>query len=166
MMNIQTKIEADDAYEKDFSAWLLEQARRLRAREADALDWDNLAEEIEDMGKSEFREVESRLRTILVHLLKLGLSRAADPRGGWIETVQTQRSDLESVLRDSPSLRPRAEAALPALYERAKRDAIRISLEYEPVYASAISEDAEAHPPITYAQATDPEWFPEPPQGD
>jgi len=165
-MNIQTKIEADDAYHTDFAAWLLEQARRLRAREADALDWDNLAEEIEDMGKSEFREVESRLRTILVHLLKLRPSRATDPRGGWIETVQMQRNNLKSVLRDSPSLRPRADAALPALHERAKRDALRALIAYEPAHADAFEQDAEATAPITFAQALDEDWFPEPPELD
>ncbi len=162
-MNIQTKIKADDAYHADFTAWLLKQAQHLRAREADALDWDNLAEEIEDMGKSEFREVESRLRTILVHLLKLGLSRTNTPRGGWIETVQTQRNGLEAVLRDSPSLRPRAESALPALYDRAKRDAIRALVEYEPVHADAIRADVGIIAPIAFAQAIDPDWFPTPP---
>ena len=165
-MNIQAKIKADDAYHADFSAWLLEQAQRLRARDTDALDWDNLAGEIEDMGKSEFREVESRLRTILIHLLKLRLSRATDPRGGWVETVQTRRNDLQSVLRDSPSLLPRAEAAMSMLYERARRDALRALAEYEPAHAEAIGREAEEIAPITFAQALDNEWFPEPPPSE
>jgi Domain of unknown function DUF29 len=57
-------------YEEDFFAWTQEQAELLRAREQRGLDWDNLAEEIDSMGRRERRELESRLRLILHHLLK------------------------------------------------------------------------------------------------
>jgi hypothetical protein len=52
-------------YERDFFAWTQEQAQILRARETLELDWDNLAEEIDSMGRRDRRELESRLRRIL-----------------------------------------------------------------------------------------------------
>lgn len=81
-MNTQTKIKADDTYHADFTAWLLEEARRLRARDADALDWDNLAEEIEDRGLNHHRELGNRLQTILIHVLKLMQSQDEHPLQG------------------------------------------------------------------------------------
>jgi hypothetical protein len=99
----------DKAYDTDLALWAAEQARALRdAGRAGTnlpIDWENVAEEIESLGKSQGRELASRIRTILVHLLKLQTSPAADPRAGWRETIVAQRSEVEAVLEDSPSLR-------------------------------------------------------------
>jgi hypothetical protein len=100
---------ADTAYDADLALWAAEQARALRdAGRAGTnlpIDWENVAEEIESLGRSQGRELASRIRTILVHLLKLHTSPAADPRAGWRETIVEQRSEVEAVLEDSPSLR-------------------------------------------------------------
>ena len=58
------------SYESDLYEWTKEQADALRRRASNALDWDNLAEEIESLGAGERREIRSRLKTLLVHLLK------------------------------------------------------------------------------------------------
>ncbi len=60
----------EDLYERDYYSWALEQAQALRARRTEALDWENLAEEVEGLGRGEVRELESRLEVLLVHLLK------------------------------------------------------------------------------------------------
>ena len=73
------------------------------------------------MGESLKRSVRSRLRTIIEHLLKLQHSPAQDPRGGWYDTILTQRSDLLDEL--TPSIRREVGPALPALYDRARQSA-------------------------------------------
>jgi hypothetical protein len=100
---------ADQGYDTDLALWADNQARALRdAGHAGTnlpIDWENIAEEIEALGKSQARELASRLRTILVHLIKLQASPATEPRGGWRETIVEQRSEIERVIEDSPSLR-------------------------------------------------------------
>jgi hypothetical protein len=99
----------DQGYDTDLALWAQAQARALRdAGHAGTnlpIDWENVAEEIEALGKSQARELASRIRTILVHLIKLQASPAAEPRGGWRETIIEQRSEIERVIEDSPSLR-------------------------------------------------------------
>jgi hypothetical protein len=57
---------ADDLYDRDFYVWTREQAQALRARQAGAndLDWDRLAEEIEDLGSEQRNKVRSGVRLI------------------------------------------------------------------------------------------------------
>jgi len=57
-------------YETDFYGWIQEQAQTLRSKNFAALDLENLLEEIEDMGKSQQHQLQSRLETLLLHLLK------------------------------------------------------------------------------------------------
>jgi hypothetical protein len=101
--------EATQLYEQDFVRWTQEQSRALREAAGVAtnlrLDWENLAEEIESLGRSQRRELRSRIGVILEHLLKLQYSPATDPRRGWIETIARERTGIELLLDDSPSLR-------------------------------------------------------------
>lgn len=102
---------ANQDYDTDLMLWAESQARALRDA-ADAgtnlpIDWENVAEEIESLGKSQAREVASRIRVVLVHLMKLQAWPAAEPQTGWRETIVEQRSEIERVLEDSPSLRAR-----------------------------------------------------------
>lgn len=96
-------------YDNDFYQWTQQQATAIRAaltaRTNLPIDWENVAEEIEDLGKSRRRELASRLGTIVEHLLKLDLSPAEAPRAGWIETIVRSRSDIERLLEENPSLR-------------------------------------------------------------
>ena len=92
----------------DIVLWSERQAsllRRMAAGGRDQIDWENVADEIEALGRRDRRELRSRIRTILTHLIKLQLSPAmATPRSGWQETVIEQRAELRAVLNDSPSL--------------------------------------------------------------
>ncbi len=111
-------------YERDFFAWCMAQAEALRGAGtggAMVLDYENLAEEIESLGKSERRELASRLGNILEHLVKLQHSPAVEPRAGWVATIRRERRDVELLLEDSPSL----ERELPALIKRAAMRAVR-----------------------------------------
>jgi len=95
-------------YDEDFVAWTQQQAKALRAaagsRTNQPLDWENLAEEVEDLGKSVRRELGSQIRRIIQHLLKLQYSPSADPRRGWFESVTGARAEIEDILEQNPSL--------------------------------------------------------------
>ena len=99
--------EASDLYDRDFVLWTEEQAALLRSAEGSdlLLDWDNLADEIESLGRSQRTVLKSQIRRVLRHLFKLVASPAAEPRGGWHATIRDARVEIEDVLEDSPSLR-------------------------------------------------------------
>lgn len=96
-------------YDTDVLLWSEEQARALRAAAHGGtnlpIDWENVAEEIESLGKSLARELASRISTVLIHLMKLEASPATEPRKGWAETIRQQRDEIERVLTQAPSLR-------------------------------------------------------------
>ena len=96
-------------YDEDFVAWSEQQAEALRAAARGGsnhqLDWENLAEEIESLGKSDRRELASRLAVIVEHLIKLDHSPARYPRKRWRQTILRERGEIERILDDSPSLR-------------------------------------------------------------
>jgi hypothetical protein len=98
-------------YDQDFFLWTREQAEGLRHAKASnlPLDWENLAEEIESLGKSDRRQLASQVRRILRHLLKLEASPAIHPRAGWRTTIIDARREVAGILRDSPSLRREVE---------------------------------------------------------
>ena len=78
-----------ELYDQDFFLWTEEQAAALRRAKSSnlPLDWENLAEEIESLGKSDRRELTSQIRRILRHLLKLEASPATRPHAGWRSTI-------------------------------------------------------------------------------
>lgn len=87
----------------------------LRAGRFSELDVEHLAEEVEDMGKRDRRELESRLQVLLVHLLKWQV-QPEHRSPSWRRPIIAQRAGIERVLRDSPSLRPRLESDLDRHY--------------------------------------------------
>jgi homoserine O-acetyltransferase len=98
-------------YDTDVYAWSERQGalpRRLAAGDCvtDAeLDWPNIAEEIETVGRSERSALTGHISNVIEHLIKLEISSATDPRAGWKETILRGRSEAEELLRDGPSLR-------------------------------------------------------------
>jgi hypothetical protein len=93
------------SYEKDIVAWANEQSRLIRAGRFDLLDLEHIAEEIEDVGKGEQRELASRMAVLLAHLLKWQYQ--PDRRGAsWRATIKTQRHLIERRLDKTPSLQP------------------------------------------------------------
>jgi hypothetical protein len=108
------------AYDDDFYAWTMEQARLLRSGELSLLDVENIAEELESMGRSDKRELDSRLEVLLVHLLKWQVQVQFRSRS-WSGTSREQRSRIEDLASESPSLRPQLSRIQPSLYARARR---------------------------------------------
>ena len=108
-------------YEKDFLLWSEQQATALRAGNLAALDKDGLLEELEDMGNERKEALQSLIRNILAHLLKLEYSSATDPRAGWVEEITEFRAQAETKLDDTPSLKHYAEGLHQKAWPQARK---------------------------------------------
>jgi Domain of unknown function DUF29 len=99
--------QEESLYDKDFYLWLQTTANLLETNKLAELDIKNLLEEIISMGKSEKKELKSRLITLIEHLLKLEYWQIEkeDNARGWRNTVAEQRLQIELTLEDSPSLK-------------------------------------------------------------
>lgn len=106
-------------YDQDFFAWSEEQGRLLKARSAQYLDWDNLAEEIESLGKSQRSEIRSRLIILLQHLLKWE-HQPEKRKAGWNASIVEARNQLNGELAESPSLRSYPASVLAEQFEVAR----------------------------------------------
>ena len=97
-------------YEQDFAAWSKQQAEALRAAgrggSNQPLDWENLAEEIEDLGISQRSALRSQIIRIVQHLVKLEHSPSVEPRSGWRRTIRLSRLQAQRRIQDNPSLKP------------------------------------------------------------
>lgn len=163
--------EIKTLYDKDFVGWSKEQAEALRAAAHGAtnqpIDWENVAEEIGDLGKSERRELGSRLSIVIEHLTKLAHSRSRNPLKGWRQTVRRQRAEIERILDGSPSLR----REVPLLIEKEKKRTIELVIaelsERDELRASAAALRARSYAdlcPYTPDQLLG-DWFPDEPAG-
>jgi len=104
-------------YDTDTLLWSERQAallRRIAAGEQvnEQVDWENVAEEIDSVGRSQRIALASHVRVVLEHLMKLEASPAIEPRRGWEETVRRARLDIKDLLEDSPSLRRTVDAVI------------------------------------------------------
>jgi hypothetical protein len=106
-------------YQKDFYGWTQEQAALLKAGRLHELDIINLLEEIETMGRSEKRELDSRLTVLLVHLLKWHYQPARRGKS-WQLTIEGQRDNCFDVLDDNSSLKPQFEVICGRAYSKAR----------------------------------------------
>ena len=109
-------------YEQDFYAWTQQQAALLRDQKAQALDYANLAEEVESLGKSQHRELGSRLDVLVMHLLKWRY-QPSEHSSSWRSTIRTQRRELRRLLQQNPSLRPLVASVIADGYGDARLEA-------------------------------------------
>ena len=97
-------------YERDFVSWTQQQAEALRGAARDGssqlLDWGHLAEEIEDLGRSQRLALRSQIMRIIQHLVKLEYSPSVEPRNGWRRTIRLARLQAQKRIEDNPSLKP------------------------------------------------------------
>ena len=142
----------DSSYDRDFYAWTNEQAALLRAGKLGQADLAHIAEEIESMGKTEKRELVSRLTVLLLHLLKWRFQ--PELRGAsWRLSVEEQRIQVASHLGDNPSLKALLTIAIGDAYRLAVIGARRET-----------GLDAATFPsicPWSFDQMTDDDFWPE-----
>ncbi|REJ39491.1 MAG: DUF29 domain-containing protein [Microcystis flos-aquae TF09] len=137
------------AYETDYNQWLKETVKHLQERNFEQVDWDNLIEEIESMGKSDRRALMSLLTRLIEHLLKLAYWQEEKKRSGnhWAAAIVNFRAQIQQRLEDSPSSRPE----LAAMYDKVYPVAIKS-------VSQLFSLNSDAH--ISLKQTLDDNWFP------
>lgn len=112
------------SHEDDFYAWTQEQVRLLNTKQFQQIDWQHITEEIEDMGRSEKRQLESRLEVLIMYLLKWQYQPNLRSRS-WQLTIKEQRLRLERLLQKNPSLKPSLPDAIAEVYPLATISAER-----------------------------------------
>ena len=148
-------------YEDDFYAWTQYQAEVLRSLQVsdNRFDREHVAEEIEDLGKSERDTVRSQIRRIVEHFLKLTYSPAEPPRVDWMTTIDDARETLSDKL--TATLRRDAEENLERLYAEGRRRAARALLRHgEPEAAGALPQLC----PYSLDEICREDWYPAAPE--
>jgi hypothetical protein len=138
-------------YEEDFVAWLEDQAERVRRHDTDGLDFDNIAEELEGLARSDRREIRSRLTVLLIHLLKYEFQPRRRTRG-WRGTIAEQRQQIATVIDDSPSLKFYPAEIMDRCYADARAQAAIETGVAEPLFP----QDC----PFPLERVLDPRWLP------
>jgi hypothetical protein len=111
-------------YDRDFYTWSLEQARLVREGRWNAVDRDNVAEEIESLGREQFNKLESALRVLMLHMLKWDHQPELRSRS-WALSIKAQRAELDDIIADDPGLKLRIGEAISRGYRRASIEAAR-----------------------------------------
>jgi Domain of unknown function DUF29 len=121
------KIAGSELYERDYFAWIQTQVRALREHRAEEIDWGNIAEEIEDLGKSEKRSIESHMARIAEHFYKLTYAPPRTKslnRRGWELSIREARHQIRKLLTESPSLRKKTATLFEDAYETGRTAAL------------------------------------------
>jgi hypothetical protein len=111
-------------YEADFYSWSLDQARLVREGRWSDVDRDNVAEEIESLGREQFNKLESALRVLLLHILKWDHQPEHRSRS-WRLSIRQQRIELDDILADNPGLKGRIAEAVGRAYRKARLEAAK-----------------------------------------
>jgi hypothetical protein len=109
-------------YDQDFALWVEENIALLKAKNYDAVDWENLIEEVEGLTRSDKRELENRLTTLFEHALKRRYVSLPDCYRGWELTLIRTQQSLEQILLDSPSLRNYLLGIIEKCYRKALKN--------------------------------------------
>jgi hypothetical protein len=139
-------------YDEDFVMWTQENARLLRERRFDEIDVEHVAEEIEDMGRRDSREMRSRLTVLIGHLLKWKYQPARQA-SSWRDTIREQRREIEFLIEDSPSLKSR----LVRTVEKAYPHAVDLAADDTGISAEAFPSRC----PYSLDQLLDPGYLPD-----
>jgi hypothetical protein len=154
------KVLERSLYQTDYYAWTRQQAAELRAmaarRARSMVDLENLAEEVESLGRSDLNTVRSQVRRIIEHLLKLEFSPSAPPRADWRSSVAQARDEVEDHI--TATMYPDVAADLDKLFGRARRDAaLGLAKRGEREVAKALPTVC----PYSFDQILSHDWYPE-----
>ncbi|MTW20637.1 DUF29 domain-containing protein [Allochromatium palmeri] len=121
-----------EIYERDFDAWVQSQVFLLRQGKTGEIDVEHLIEELEEMGKSNLRELESRFIILIAHLLKwqfqlemLAMQWKEFEGKSWRKTIIEQRTQISFLIKKVPSLKSSLHLAMTEAYTEARRLAIK-----------------------------------------
>lgn len=161
-----------DLYHADCYTWALQQAAALRRGDFEAVDWENVIEEIEDVGKSQKRAWESQCRRLVQHILELKHWQPEDPEvgRGWILSVQNARIEMEDTIDENPGLKSERDEMLRNAWRYGRKLAAIELANYDSGseevrgYKEAKRKWMQLIPeacPYTVEQIEDEEWWPE-----
>jgi hypothetical protein len=126
---ITQRVVEKSLYESDYLLWTEDMVAKLKVKNFDQVDIENLIEEIESLGRSEKREIKSRLKILLEHLLKRIYINMPDCFNGWENTIEEQREEIIEELMDSPSLKRFWDELFDLSWQGALR---KVRKEYQP----------------------------------
>ena len=174
---LQQAPEANALYERDFYSWTEQQAAALKRKDLAAIDWENVIEEIETLGRAEKSSLTSYYANAVEHLLKLQYRgpRQTDSVGVWRASTSNARDGIEKVLRENPGLKGRRGEIFAAAWMDGRRAAINAFVRYDTESIADYGQHRlavkrarrrwnEALPrqcPYTRAQVEDVDWWPE-----
>ena len=138
-------------YEDDFALWSAEQAALMRAGKLDRVDLENIAEEIESLGRSEQHQIDSRMEVLLAHLLKWHF-QPSGRSNSWRASVNEQRARIGRLIERSPSLRHYPAESLQGSFIIGRYEAMRETGLPEATFPQTC--------PYTIEQVLDPEFLP------
>ncbi len=144
-------MSALNLYDTDFYAWTQEQAKLIKAKAFDKLDLTHLLDEVESMGNQNKTELRNRLSVLLMHLLKWKYQPMLQSKS-WTLTIVQQRSDIEDLIDDNPSLKH----FLPDLFVKAYKKAVNFAIAETGLRKSEFPESSE----WTIEQVLNDEFFP------
>ena len=127
-------------YETDYNFWILDTANKLQNRDFQAVDWDNLIDEVLDLSRREKRRLESLLTRLFEHLLKLKYweKEIERNRGHWQGEIRNFRIQIQRELKASPSLKPH----LSDIFEECYQDARKIVIDKTQLSPDTFPESA------------------------
>lgn len=139
-------------HEKDVYGWAIHTAQLLREKKMNEVDFDNIIEEMEALGRSEKHELINRVSLVISHLLKWQFQ--PDFRGrSWHGTIKEQRKRAKMIIKENPSLKSKVEEVLIDAYD------IALSLieKETPIDLKLLPSQC----PYTFEQIMNDEFYPE-----
>jgi hypothetical protein len=173
----QQTLEKTSLYRRDYYTWARQQVAALKRRDFDAIDWENVTEEMQALVTSQESSLRSQYARVMEHFLKLQYrdARETEPLAGWRISIDNARMEIEALLQDSPGLQSRCEDLFHDAWRRARRRVInafaheaaagnpndsaflrerkRLTREW----SRALPQDN----PYNRQQVEDPDWMPE-----
>lgn len=118
-MTAQSAISQSQLYDRDLALWYADTLTQLKSKDLANLDIQHLIEEIEGLAACDRRELKSRLKILLAHLLKRIYVPLHDNYRGWEHTIDEQREQLQDLLAQSPSLQAYFAESFDEVWQRA-----------------------------------------------
>ena len=163
---------AEELYWADTYTWAMQQADALRRRDFSEVDWDNVIEEIEDLGRSELRSWKSHCANLIRHMLKLEYWQSWDIETGqsWIRTITNAREQMRDTLDENPGLQSKRQEMLEQAWKTGRRNVAsdlaglqagsQVSRDYKNAWREW-ERKLPNHCPYELAAIEDPAWWPE-----
>ncbi len=165
MNELKAPLRTARSYESDFYAWTADQARALRHTKPDRIDWENLAEEVESLGRSGKRAIGGDLKIVLEHLIKWKF-QPEKRSDSWSDSIEEHRDRISRIIEDSPSLALVPGEILGREYRKARRKALRYTEKEARSGGAATGTKLPpgkipAACPFTIEEALDPDFLPD-----